>query len=82
MWLELERRKGATDVWILLAVDSSTVVRDAPGRVAGESARLVLRTKAQGRLGTSVNQAQPPLCCAKIPFSFEVDRYNGQPATV
>jgi len=21
-----------------------------------------------------------PLCCAKIPFSFEVDRYNGQPA--
>jgi hypothetical protein len=20
------------------------------------------------------------LCCAKIPFSFEVDRYNGQPA--
>ncbi len=24
--------------------------------------------------------AENRMCCAKIPFSFEVDRYNGQPA--
>jgi hypothetical protein len=40
---------------------------------------LIIDLVADGLLFFRVLRKNP-LCCAKIPFSFEVDRYNGQPA--